>query len=138
MCNEKRLEPNLIVFDAECVFCSSFAKFVLKHDRRAKFRFATAQSDLGQSLYLKHGLDNHQFTTNLVFVDGVLFTKMSAFAKVMSGFGWPWKVFGLLAILPRRISNPLYDFIARNRFRWMGKKTACDLPSQEMRDRLVG
>lgn len=137
MCNEKKSEPNLIVFDAECVFCSSFAKFVLKHDRQGRFRFATAQSDLGQSLYLKYGLDNRRFTTNLVFVDGVLFTKMSAFAKVMSGFGWPWKAVGVLGLIPKPVSEPIYDFVARNRFRWMGKNDACSLPSREMRDRMI-
>jgi predicted DCC family thiol-disulfide oxidoreductase YuxK len=110
-------------------FCSSFASFVVKHDRQRKFRFATAQSELGQSLYVKHGLDNRQFATNLVFVDGALFTKMPAFARVMSGFGWPWKAFGFFAILPRSVTDPLYDFIARNRFRWMSKKDVCALPS---------
>lgn len=137
MCNEKKVEPNLIVFDAECVFCSSFANFVLKHDRKGLFRFATAQSDLGQSLYLKHGLDNRRFSTNLVFVDGVLFIKMSAFAKVMSELPWPWKVLRFLGLIPGKLSEPLYDFIARNRYRWMGKRDACVLPSQAMRDRIV-
>jgi predicted DCC family thiol-disulfide oxidoreductase YuxK len=137
MCNERNSEPNLIVFDAECVFCSSFARFVLKHDRRGLFRFATAQSDTGQSLYVKHGLDNRRFTTNLVFVDGVLFTKLPAFAKVMSCLGWPWRVLAILAIIPPSLSEPLYDFIARNRFRWMGKRDACVLPSREMREKII-
>jgi predicted DCC family thiol-disulfide oxidoreductase YuxK len=137
MCNERNSEPNLIVFDAECVFCSSFARFVLKHDRRGLFRFATAQSDTGQSLYVKHGLDNRRFTTNLVFVDGVLSTKLPAFAKVMSRLGWPWRVLAILVIIPPSLSEPLYDFIARNRFRWMGKRDACVLPSREMREKII-
>jgi predicted DCC family thiol-disulfide oxidoreductase YuxK len=138
MCNERKPVSHLIVFDAECVFCSSFAWFVVKHDRQGLFRFATAQSDLGQSLYMKHGLDNRRFTTNLVFIEGVLFTKLPAFAKVMSKLGWPWKALAILAMVPGRVSDPLYDFIARNRFRWMGKKDACEIPNREMRDRMIG
>lgn len=110
---------------------------MLKHDPQGRFGFATAQSDLGQSLYVTHGLDNRRFTTNLVFADGALFIKMSAFAKVMSCFGWPWKVFGILGLIPKPVSEPLYDFVARNRFRWMGKNDACSLPSRELRDRMI-
>ncbi len=137
MCNERTGKRNLIIFDGECVFCSSFARFVSKYDRRKLFRFAAAQSSLGQSLYIRHGLDSREFTTNLVFVDGVLFTKLSAFIKVMDCLGWPWRGLTILKLLPSRVSDGLYDFIARNRFRWMGKRDVCALPSKEMRDRMI-
>lgn len=137
MCNERNTEPNLIVFDGECVFCSSFALFVSRHDHRKLFRFATAQSGLGQSLYVRHGLDNREFTTNLVFVDGILFTKLKAFAKVMDCLGWPWRALTIFSLMPGRLSDRIYDFIARNRFKWMGKRDACALPPKEMRDRII-
>jgi hypothetical protein len=71
---------DLIVFDHECIFCSSFIRFVFAHDRSGRFLFTAAQSPLGQALYRHYGLDPTDLSTNLVIVDGSLHTKMDAFA----------------------------------------------------------
>lgn len=126
---------DLILFDAACVFCSGFASFMHRRDRKAQFRFVTAQSDTGRALYLAHGLDPDAMTTNIVIIRGRAHVKMQAFAAAVGELGWPWRWARVLGWLPRRISDPLYDLIARNRYRF-GRKS-CPLPPDELKARLI-
>ncbi|MCW3781851.1 thiol-disulfide oxidoreductase DCC family protein [Defluviimonas salinarum] len=125
---------DLIVFDATCVFCSGFARFMHRHDRAGRFRFVTAQSDLGRALYLRHGLDPVAMTTNIVIVDGRAHVKMRAFAAAMAALGRPWRWLALTRHLPG--GDWIYDRIARNRYRIAGRR-ACAAPPPELRARLI-
>jgi predicted DCC family thiol-disulfide oxidoreductase YuxK len=130
------IPENLIVFDAQCVFCSGFARFMHAKDRRGMFRFASAQSDLGQRLYLCNGLDPQAMETNIVYLAGRPYLKMAAFAAAMRALGRPWSALSLLGHVPRPIADWLYDRIARNRYVF-GRK-ACPMPPPELRSRLIG
>ena len=127
----------LIVFDGECVLCSAFVRFVFRRDRRGRFRFTMAQSRLGQALYRHYGLDQQEFETNLVLLDGLLHAKMASFATVMGALGWPWRALAALRLIPRPIGNWLYDRIARNRYRLFGRYESCRLPPPELRARVI-
>ena len=126
---------DLIVFDAECIVCSGFARFITRHDTEARFRFVSAQSPRGQNLYRAHGLDPHDWSTNIVIVKGRAYTRLAAFCAAMHRLGWPWRALILLNLLPQPIGNWLYDRIARNRYAF-GRR-ACPLPSADLRGRLL-
>jgi len=126
---------DLIVFDAACIMCSAFARFMARHDTAARFRFVTAQSGTGQSLYLAHGLDPHDWSTNIVIVDGRAFTKLAAFCAAMRAIGWPWRALAVLKLIPTPIGNWLYDRIAANRY-VIGRRS-CLLPSDDLRGRIL-
>ncbi|MFG1346591.1 DCC1-like thiol-disulfide oxidoreductase family protein [Xanthobacter autotrophicus DSM 431] len=128
-------DRDLIVFDGTCVFCSGFARFMGRHDTAGRFGFVTAQSDPGRALYERFGLDPDLMETNIVIVDGVAHTKMRAFAAAMKALGWPWAVLAPLGWLPGALSDPLYDLIARNRYRF--GRQACPAPSPELRARII-
>jgi predicted DCC family thiol-disulfide oxidoreductase YuxK len=128
----------LIVFDGVCVLCSGFAKFVLRRDRRGRFRFATAQGPLGQALFRHYGLDAIDYETNLVLVDGRAFGKLDAFSVVMGELGLPWCLLCVVRVLPRRLSDWLYDRIATNRYRLFGRTESCMLPPPQWRERFLG
>lgn len=131
------MEPhrNLIVFDAECVVCSGFARFMARHDRHAGYRFANAHSGSGKALYRRFGLDPELMETNIVIYQGRAFIKMASFTAAMRSLGWPWRVLTVLDLLPRASADWLYDRIAQNRYRF-GRRT-CPLPSQALKDRLI-
>ena len=124
-------EGDLIVFDAACVFCSGFARFMHRHDRKGRFRFVTAQSATGRALYRAHGLDPDRMETNIVISEGRAHVKMPAFAAAMRALGWPWAALAPVRWLP----DGLYDWIARNRYR-LGRK-ACPLPPPDLMARLI-
>lgn len=126
---------DLIVFDGQCVFCSAFARFVVRWDRVGQFRFVTAQSPLGRSLYLAHRLDPDLMTTNIVIVGGHAHVKMAAFAAATDALGWPWRGFAVLGLVPRGVADPVYDWIARNRYRF--GRQACVVPSAALKALLI-
>ncbi|MBZ9672179.1 thiol-disulfide oxidoreductase DCC family protein [Mesorhizobium sp. ES1-3] len=128
----------LIVFDGVCVFCSGFVHMVVRLDRKTRFRFATAQSPLGEALFRKYHLPTNSYETNLVLVGGVPFTRLDSFVAVMAELGWPWRAARVLLLLPRPLRDWLYDRIARNRYALFGRKDSCDVPSAELRGRLIG
>lgn len=127
----------LIVFDGVCVLCSGFARMVVALDRKKIFRFATAQSPLGQALYAAHGLRRDDFDTNLVIIDGVAHQRLDSFIAVSDALGWPWRAARLLRVLPRSWRETLYGVIARNRYKLFGRKESCDIPSPELSARIV-
>jgi len=134
---DRSLAPgkDLIVFDGTCVYCSSFARIVARLDRADRFRFVTAHSPLGQTLYRAHGLDPVAMETNIVILDGQAHVKMAAFAAAVGALGWPWRLAAVLGWLPKHLSDPLYDWIARNRYRF--GRQACVVPSPALRARLI-
>lgn len=119
---------DLIVFDGECVFCSGFFRFILRHDRKGGFHFATAQSPLGQRLYAALDLPTDDFETNLIVVDGVVYQRLDAFAAAMSRLDLPWRWAAVCRLLPGPLKDAIYKPIARNRYRIWGRRNACILP----------
>jgi predicted DCC family thiol-disulfide oxidoreductase YuxK len=128
---------SLIVFDGECVFCSTFVRFVLRYDRDRRFSFTRAQSLLGQALYRHYQLNPMNYETNLVIRAGRLYEKLDALVTVMTSLGWPWRLFVVLRVIPRPIAAWLYDRVAKNRYRIFGRYQTCMVPSAELRARII-
>ncbi len=133
----KNLPPNLIVFDGECVLCSGFYRFMLKHDHAQHFAFATAQSPIGQQLYQALDLPTKNFETNLVITNGTIYQRLDAFAAAMRTLGGIWHLPALLRILPLWLKDFAYHRIARNRYRIFGRHDTCMLPTLAHRARFV-
>jgi predicted DCC family thiol-disulfide oxidoreductase YuxK len=130
-------EHPLIVFDGECVMCSANARFVLRRDRRRRFRLTTAQGPLGSALYRHFGLRSDESGTILVLDGGRLITETDAAIAIASGLGWPWRLAAAARIVPRRLRDRAYRWVARNRFRWFGRHDTCWAPDSADRDRIL-
>ena len=118
----------IILFDGVCNFCNATVNFILKKDKQEIFRFSPQQSEQGRRLLEQHGKADTALKT-IVFIDedqrleGV--EAVISITRQLRGYSW---LSILLRIIPRKISNALYAFIARNRYRWFGKRDACRLP----------
>lgn len=119
------------------MLCSAGAQFVLTHDRRRSFRLATAQSDFGKSVYREHGLDPDAMTTMIVILDGRPLFESDAVLAVLGEIGWPWRAALVARIVPRTLRNWVYRLIARNRYRWIGERTTCWIPTPDLADRML-
>ena len=127
----------IILFDAECILCSANAQFVLTHDRKKRFRLAAMQGEVGSGLYRRFGIDPTN-PDSIIVVDGDKMLRDSdAVLAIYAGLVWPWKAFGLFRLVPRVLRDPLYLFVARNRYRIFGRRESCWLPSPDYRDRLL-
>ena len=127
----------VIVFDGVCNFCNSFVNFVMDRDRQQKFKFGTLQSEPGQYLLEELQLPREDFETFLLLKNGRVFSKSTAALKIIRELDGIWPVLYALMVIPRPIRDTCYDFIARHRYRWMGKSTACRMPTAADRERFV-
>jgi salicylate hydroxylase len=130
-------EYPLIVFDGRCVLCSANAHFVLRRDHRAKFRLTDAQSSLGLALYRHFGLRSDEEGTMIVLRDGRLLTHSDAAIAIADVLGWPWRAAAIARLVPSGLRNSLYRWVARNRFRWFGRRETCWLAPPEMLGRIL-
>jgi predicted DCC family thiol-disulfide oxidoreductase YuxK len=133
---------HLVLFDGVCGLCDRLVQFTLQHDRRAVFDFASLQSATGHEILRAKGRDIHDLTTFLVVVnyqtiDRRVLVKSDAALFLLGELGWPWRAARLFQRLPHVISNPLYDVIARNRYRLFGKRERCRLPAGGVRTRFI-
>ena len=128
----------ILLFDGHCVLCSRWARFVLSHDRRGRYRLLPAQSALGHALYVHYGLDPVQFETNVLLEDGAAWFKAEGTIRMLEWLGFPWSLAGLLRALPVRARDALYDYLARNRLRFFGRRDLCYLAEPGYEDRFLG
>ncbi|CCM74729.1 thiol-disulfide oxidoreductase DCC family protein [Rhizobium mesoamericanum] len=127
----------LIVFDGECVFCSAWIQFVLRHDTAKRYRFLAAQSPLGEALYRHYGLDGRDYETNLLIEDGRAYFKSGGTIRMAAGLGFPWSLVKVLRLLPQGFADSVYEVIARNRLRIAGRRATCFVPTPEQRERFL-
>ncbi|CUJ91309.1 hypothetical protein RUE5091_01082 [Ruegeria denitrificans] len=126
-----------IVFDGECVLCSGFFQFMAARNKSQRFKFATAQSPVGQRLYQELGLPTQDFETNLVIINGKVHQRLDAFAAAMNALPGIWPVLSICRFLPGWIKDPLYHAIARNRYKMFGRNPTCLIPDAALRNRFL-
>src|SRR5438477_3917779 len=127
----------VIIFDGQCVLCSGFAQFVLRHDRQRQFRLLAAQTPLGSALYRHFGLDPVEYETNLLIENGRAWVKSEGSIRIFVRLGFPWSLAAACRAVPYRLRERLYDLIAGNRYRWFGKRQSCYLPEPSEADRFL-
>ena len=127
----------IIVFDAECLLCSANAQFVLDHDRRGRFLLVSMQGEAGSALYRRFGIDPADPDTLIVVEGDRLRRDSDAILAIWAGLGWPWRAGAMFRLVPRRLRDPVYRWVARNRYRLFGRRDTCWLPDPAFRDRLL-
>lgn len=134
------LEPNkqLILFDGVCNLCDASVQYIIKHDRQDSFRYTALQSEVGQKI-------REQFHINAEKTDSILlyseekgiYYKSTAALKIASKLGFPRNLLSVFLIIPPFIRNWVYDFIAKNRYKWYGKKDDCMIPTPELKSKFL-
>lgn len=128
----------VILFDTDCVLCAAWTGFVLRHERAPEARFVCAWSEEGLALAAKFGLSAEDLnTTFLVVLEGRGLTRSDAALAVVGRLKAPWRWLGALRLIPRPIRDWLYDHIARNRYRWFGRRDQCLVPPPGQAHRFV-
>jgi len=127
----------VILFDGVCNFCNSAINFVLKQDKKGVFRFAPLQSEAGRQLLHQYDLSIQEFDSFVLIDNGRVYKKSAASFRVMHHLPWYWKELQILRIIPTIFRDAIYDFIARNRYKWFGKKDQCMIPTPEMKGKFL-
>ncbi len=122
---------DIILFDAVCVICNGWAKFLIKYDKKIQFKLVSAQSELGTALLKHYQMSTEHYTTMVVIKDGKLYTESTALLKVMQHLGFPFSLMNAGYFIPRFIRDFLYRLVALNRYKLFGKTDSCPIPSHE-------
>ena len=132
----QNLPPNkkIILFDGVCNLCNSAVQFVIKHDKKDTFRFVALQSVLGQEILAYIGIDAENIDSIVLYEPGIAYYyKSDAALQIARNLDGIFSFGTIFKIIPTGIRNYLYDYIARNRYQWYGKKESCMIPTPELK-----
>jgi len=127
----------ILLFDGVCNFCNDTVNSLIKIDSRGVIRYTPLQSESGQAMLSAFGRDKQELSTVVLIADGSIYTKSDAALQIFKYLGGFWHLLRVFKIVPRGIRNVIYDWVARNRYRWFGKKDSCMIPTPEVRGRFL-
>ena len=127
----------VVLFDGVCNVCSGSVRFILPRDRQGVFRFASLQSFAAQRLLTACGRVPGSLDSLVLIEDGHCYERSDAVLRIAARLRFPWNLARGLGIIPRPIRDGFYRFFAARRYRWFGKKDACDLPPPDWRARFL-
>ena len=128
---------SVVLFDGVCNLCNGIVRFIIERDPHGRFQFAPLQSKTAASLLAQHP-DHTVLPDSVVLVDdGELYVKSTAALRVARRLRFPWPLFWIFMLVPRSLRDVIYDFIARHRYGWFGKRDTCMVPTEEIRGRFL-
>ena len=132
-------QKQIILFDGVCNLCNRLVQWVIKRDKNDTFRFAPLESKIGQQLLQEHNLNPAGMDT-IVLIQPFSghATKSTAVLKVGRAFGGIYHTLVLLQMLPTFLRDPIYDWVAKNRYKWYGKQDRCMIPTAEIQMKFLG
>ncbi|WP_338733903.1 thiol-disulfide oxidoreductase DCC family protein [Mangrovimonas cancribranchiae] len=128
----------LILFDGVCNLCNSSVQYVIKHDKHNRFMFTALQSEVGQQIIKDFNIETSKIDSILLYSSSKNLThKSTAALKIASQLGFPRNLMSIFLIIPAFIRNWVYDYIAKNRYKWYGKREACMIPTPELKNKFI-
>ena len=129
----------LILFDGVCNLCNSSVLYVIKRDKNEKFLFAPLESDIGNKIIQKFSIDTKETDSILLYnpLKDSLTYKSTAALLIAKRLGFPTNILTLFLIVPKAIRNWVYNYIAKNRYKWYGKKESCMIPTPELKAKFI-
>lgn len=128
---------NIIFFDGVCNLCNASVRFVIKRDTSKRFKFASLQSDYAASVFRKLNFNSVGVDSIVLLENGKFYVRSTAALKMARHLSGLWQILYAFIIIPPFIRDAVYDFVARNRYKWFGKKEYCEVPSAETRGRFL-
>ena len=127
----------IILFDGVCNLCNASVQFILKYDDKNQFLFAPLQSDAGRKLLLQFNVENINLMSIVLIEDDKVYEKSTAVLRIGKKLRTPWNFLYLFIIIPKAMRDYIYYLIAKNRYKWFGKKDTCLPVSSEYKNRFI-
>lgn len=132
------VNKKIILFDGVCNLCDASIQFIIKHDKKDIFRFVAIQSELGQRIIKHIGINTTETDSIILYLPGVAYYyKAEAALKIAKDLNGIYSFLSLFNVFPNSISNMVYDYIAKNRYKWYGKKEQCMIPTPELKSKFL-
>lgn len=131
-------EKKIILFDGVCNLCDTSVQFIIKKDKKDSYRFVSLQSELGQKIIKHIGIDLTKIDSIVLYEPGIAYyLKAEAALKIAAGLNGLYPFLKLFSVLPKSLTNLVYDYIAKNRYKWYGKKESCMIPTLELKSKFL-
>ncbi|RDI53455.1 thiol-disulfide oxidoreductase DCC family protein [Flavobacterium glaciei] len=131
-------DKKIIIFDGICNLCDSAVQMIIKNDAKDIFRFVALQSDFGQKIIQHLGIDTKKTDSIILYQPGfAYYYKSEAALEIAKNLGGIFYLGSLFSIIPTSFSNSIYDYIAKNRYKWYGKKEACMIPTNDIKAKFL-
>jgi len=127
----------IILFDGVCNLCNASVNFIIKHDKKEYFKFASLQSDVAKDLLLHFNSKKIKKESIILIEDKKFYQKSAAALRISKKLNGGYKLLYLFIIIPTFIRDLVYSYIAKNRYKWFGKKNNCIIPNQKIKKRFL-
>lgn len=128
----------IILFDGVCNLCNGAVQFIIKNDKKDIFRFVALQSELGIEICNHIGVDQNKIDSIILYHPGVAYYyKSSAVLEISKDLGGIYSLASFFKIFPEKFRNYIYNYIAKNRYKWYGKKESCMIPTPELKAKFL-
>ncbi|MGH7849497.1 MAG: thiol-disulfide oxidoreductase DCC family protein [Thermodesulfobacteriota bacterium] len=135
--SDKNTEHPLVIFDGVCNYCCGVVNSIIRKDPGGVFRFAPFQSNSAKSILERYNYPADSLDSFVLIDEGKLYTKSEAGLRVQKLLGGIHKLLYAFIAVPAPVRDAVYDYIARNRYKWYGKKEECMIPDPEIRSRFL-
>lgn len=126
----------IILFDGVCNFCNKSVQFIIQRDEKAYFHFASLQSEIGKKLIEDYHIPPN-INSLILLEENHYYTKSTAALRICKNLRGYWRFLKIFTFVPVSLRDFIYDFVAKNRYKWFGKTESCSLPSPQMKKRFL-
>lgn len=137
MSNSEKNNHLIILFDGVCNYCNGWVNFYLRHDKKNKLRFAPLQSARGKEFLEKHHIDPALLNSVVLIENNKAYVKSSAGLRPFKYLNGIYPFMCVFLIVPAFIRDFFYDIIARNRYKWWGKRESCMVPTEDIKNKFL-
>jgi predicted DCC family thiol-disulfide oxidoreductase YuxK len=127
----------VVLFDGVCNLCNASVNFIIDRDPGGYFRFASLQSDVAARLLRKAGRPDPGLESIVLVEGGKVYYRSDAILRIARNLKGAWPLMRIFSVIPRTLRDRIYDWIAKNRYRWFGKRDSCRIPTPELRARFL-
>ena len=131
------MDQSIVLFDGVCNLCNGAVQFIIRHDKRKNFVFASLQSDEGQKLLKQYNFPVNELNTFILIEEGKAYTRSTGALKVAKKLNGLLPILSGFLILPASFRDGIYNWVGKNRYKWFGKKDECMIPTPELKARFL-
>jgi len=133
--NSTYLNKSIVLFDGECNFCNKTIQFILKYEKKPELLFCSLQSETGKEITSFYNMMNEKSV--LLIEDNVIYKKSTAALKILTYLKGGFSLLYGFKIIPLFIRDSVYNYIAKNRYKWFGKTETCMTPNNQIKHRFI-
>lgn len=131
------MQSSIIFFDGVCNLCNASINFIIDRDPEKRFLFASLQSNIARQKLEAFGMDTNRMESIILLKDGKIYKESSAALRIALGMNGAWPILYVFWLIPKPIRDFVYRLIAKNRYKWFGKRETCRLPTPDLKERFL-